>query len=608
MNALRTCVHLTILLPGMAFPQGDWRNIKTGHIIPDETYSDQPYIVKTDDGAWLAVMTTGQGREGSFGQHIITWRSTDKGKTWVDKADVEPADGPEASYAVLLKVPSGRVYVFYNHNSDNIREIKGEKSSWEPSGIFKRVDSQGYFVFKFSDDNGKSWSDKRYTIPVREFEIDRKNVYDGKIRFFWNVGKAFAHNGNGYVPLHKVGGFGYGFFTSNEGVLLVSSNILTENAAEKITWETLPDGDIGLRTPPGGGPIAAEQSFSILSDGSFYCVYRSIDGHPVFTYSRDQGHTWDTPQYKIYSNGRLMKHPRAANFAWKCENGKFLYWFHNHGGKWYWDRNPVWISGGVEIDSPNGKIINWTQPEILLYDQDPWIRMSYPDLVEEDGEYYFSETQKNVARVHKIDKGLLQGLWNQFENDSLTTDGLLLEWKKGQDLNVVAPELPVFVERDMSSHDYGSKLLEQSFTIDLQFRLKGPSEGQLLCDARNDKGLGWWLKATGRGSVEFNMNDGRTNNRWECDRGLIESNRTHYVSVIVDGGPSLILFVVDGLLNDGGEKRQFGWGRFNPNFRSANGAAEISITSNENCSVELLRIYDRFLTVSEAIGNYRHHQ
>ena len=53
-----------------------------------------------------------------------------------------------------------------------------------------------------------------------------------------------------------------------------------------------------------------------------------------------------------------MKHPRAADFAWRCANGKYIYWFHNHGGRFirehhrrtiaYEDRNPVWLVGGVE--------------------------------------------------------------------------------------------------------------------------------------------------------------------------------------------------------------------------------------------------------------------
>ena len=42
------------------------------------------------------------------------------------------------------------------------------------SGYCDRVDSLGYFVFKYSDDGGLSWSDERYKICVREMAIDRK--------------------------------------------------------------------------------------------------------------------------------------------------------------------------------------------------------------------------------------------------------------------------------------------------------------------------------------------------------------------------------------------------------------------------------------------------
>ncbi|MDE2339806.1 MAG: hypothetical protein KGL21_01890, partial [Alphaproteobacteria bacterium] len=64
----------------------------------------------------------------------------------------------------------------------------------------------------------------------------------------------------------------------------------------------------------------------------------------------------------------------------------------------------------MEADSPRGKIIRWSQPEIVLYDDDPFIRMSYPDLVEDGGRYFLTETQKDVARVHEVDPALLAAL------------------------------------------------------------------------------------------------------------------------------------------------------------------------------------------------------
>jgi hypothetical protein len=583
----------------------DMRLITTGSVIPDEGYSDQPYIVKTADGAWLCVITTGAGTEGAGGQHVVARRSMDQGKTWSEAVAVEPSDGPEASYAVLLATPGGRVYVFYNHNTDNLREVIGDKPAYK-DGKVRRVDSLGHFVFKYSDDNGRTWSAKRYEIPQRDFEIDRKNPYGGKLKFFWNVGKAFDYKGAGYVPLHKVGGFGEGFFTSSEGVLLRSSNILTERDPEKLKWETLPDGEIGIRAPAaGGGPIAEEQSFSVLSDGSIFCVFRTIDGNSAFTYSRDGGHSWEPSQYMRYANGRLMKHPRAANFAWRCENGKFLYWFHNHGGRFirenprrrtiaYEDRNPVWLSGGVEADGPTGKVIRWSQPEIALYDDDPFIRMSYPDLVEDDGNYFLTETQKDVARVHEIDKSLLEGMWNQFDAKGVPKKGLVLETKADAKM----PTLPLFAQRSRRS-DYGKEDLRTGFTLDLW--VDSPAPGQVLADNRTPEGKGFALVTIPGGAVQLILNDGRTENRWASDPGMLTSGKQHNIAVVIDGGPKIISFVVDGVLNDGGDDRQFGWGRYSPNLVSANGAPIVRVAPG----VKNLRVYNRALRTSEAVAAFR---
>lgn len=606
---MRPLVLVTLAVVANAQEVRDWRNITSGYEMPSEGYADQPYIVKTDDGAWLMVVTTGAGVEGAGGQHVISSRSTDMGRTWSKPVDVEPADGPEASYAVLLKTPYGRVYVFYNHNTDNIRQLKADNPPYK-DGFVRRVDSFGHFVFKYSDDHGRTWSAQRYDIPQRDFEIDRKNAYGGKIKFFWNVGKAFEYKGAGYVPLHKVGGFGEGFFTSSEGVLLRSANILTERDPTKLVWETLPDGDVGLRTPPGGGPVAEEQSFVTLSDGSLFVVYRTIDGHAAFSYSRDGGRSWDTPQYMRYADGRLMKHPRAANFAWRCENGKYLYWFHNHGGRFirehpqrrsiaYNDRNPVWLAGGVEADSPRGKVIQWSQPEILLYDDDPMIRMSYPDLVEDGGRYFVTETQKDVARVHEIPATLLSGLWEQASRAGVSRTGLVVDWQGAGPASLDAPALPPFLRRSHRA-DYGAEDLRSGFSLDVWVRLDSDRAGQVLASTLTPDGKGFELRTAEGKTYEMLISDGRTENRWRSDPGTLVTGRPHHVVAIVDGGPKIISFVIDGVLNDGGEARQFGWGRFSPNLMGPAGDAKLKVGN-----VLRLRIYDRYLTTSEAIAAHR---
>jgi hypothetical protein len=583
-------------------PVPDLRHVSRGWPLSTEGYSDQPYIIRTDDGAWLCVFTTGSGHEGQPGQHVVTCRSTDLGQTWESRVDVEPADGPEASYAVLLKASTGRIFCFYNHNTDNTREILADDPPYA-GGICRRVDSQGYFVFKISDDHGRSWSAERVPIPVRESKIDRENPYGGKIRFFWNVGRPFLYEGSAYVSLHKVGRIGEGFFARSEGWLLCSENLDKETDPRKIQWETRPEGEVGLCTPPGGGAVAEEQSYSVMSDGTFFSVYRSIDGHPVCAYSRDRGRSWTEPAYMPYADGRLIKHPRAANFAWRCENGKYLYWFHNHGGNWYDDRNPVWLSGGVERETAVGQVIDWSQPEIVIYDDDPFVRMSYPDLVEEGGRYFLSETQKHIPRIHEIDPQLIEGLWSQFEPPTVCDRGKILDLSidRESEHTVEMPELPEFLGRDVGRPDQGTGDFRRGISLGFRIlRPLGESEAVFL-DSRMADQKGVIFKAGSKGGFEIFLSDGRTCVFWKTENGILREGVLQNVTVIVDGGPKIISLVVDDRLLDGGPDRQFGWGRFSPHLRGIDGRREAEVGP----WVRRFWIYNRAVRISEAISHHR---
>lgn len=85
-----------LVVETLAAEEYDLRNIRHGHVIPDEGYCDQPYVVITHDGSWLCVITTGNGHEGQGGQHVVSTISRDQGKTWSPLVDIElrhlPAD------------------------------------------------------------------------------------------------------------------------------------------------------------------------------------------------------------------------------------------------------------------------------------------------------------------------------------------------------------------------------------------------------------------------------------------------------------------------------------------------------------------------------------
>jgi hypothetical protein len=59
--------------------------------------------------------------------------------------------------------------------------------------------------------------------------------------------------------------------------------------------------------------------------------------------------------------------------------------------------------------------------------------------------------------------------------------------------------------------------------------------------------------------------------------------------------------VVNGVLCDGGDARQFGWGRFSPTLRTPRGATQLKM----GAAVRALRVYGRALRTSEAVGNWR---
>ncbi len=605
----------------------DIRHIETGIEIPSEGYCDQPYVVVNDDGTWTCSMTTGQGHEGESGQHVVTFISADQGRTWDGPFDIEPANGPEASWVMPLRVPdTGRIYAFYTFNKDNLRKVKTVDGD-----LCSRVDSLGAYAYRYSDDNGRTWSADRYYIPMRLFDCDRRNVYGGEVMFFWGVGKPFIHNGKAYVCASKVGGFGTGFFTQNEGVLFCSPNLLTEPDPAKHKWDTLPDGDIGIRTPDDGGPIAGEFNATPMNNGWLYGTFRTIDGWSCHAASRNDGHTWETEWMTFTPGSRRVKNPRCANFVRRFSNGKYLYWFSFHGGEMlgsrpdvngatgYANRNPVWLCGGIEKKGH----IHWSQPEVILYDDNIGNRMSYPDFIEDNGRFFFTETQKTVARIHELDRCVLEAMWHQHENSQVATDGLALDMQdnacaNGQTTNI--PELPRLHNHraDCNYPGTGPRIVKArgGFAMELRVRFNNLAPWQTLFDSRGPEGRGLFVQLTDRGTLKLSIigqawgdsgsecGNGMVASACECDTGLLQAGMIHQILFNVDGGPKLMSVMVDGLLCDGGPNRQFGWSRFHPALMHPNGAEKAILAPRLNGTLLGFRLYNRYLLTSEGVGNW----
>ncbi len=588
------------------------RYFSSGTPIFASGYCDQPYVVVLNDEVWLCVFTTGSGHEGAGGQHIVATRSLDEGKTWSKPVDIEPDTGPPASWAMPLVTTFGRVYVFYDYNGDRIDSFPTNGTA--PTRKI-RDDMIGWYCYKSSDDGGRTWS-QRVRLPVRTTACDRGNQWRGKVQVLWGIGKPQQLRGGGMIfGFTKLGRY---MLDDGEGWFFRCDNINTERDPRKLIWKNLPEGEHGLRRPDFGS-VQEEHNLVQLSDGTLYCVYRTTSGFCAFSTSKTGGASWSLPQKLHYATGEVIPNPRACPRLFKCGNGRFLFWFENNHGKSFDYRNPAWLAGGVE-DSHG--TISWSQPEILIYSDDTSYdsgRFSYPDLIEKEGRYWITATNKIEARIFSVEPRLLHGLWAQVDSvlqsrtqpvepdAQLTARELaggkisLAKWNRNS-------QVPGFWI-DPHKRD---KSLSLQFTVSLE----SLAPKQILFDARTPDDDGLVVSTSGDKRIQVTLKSTAGSVVWRTDKQFIQPGKEHHITVILDNGPGIIMGLVDGKLCDGDTEDPFGWHRYRdldavrnhrikvnrPDPRSIGPIplGRVCIAKVDGKHLRRFAIYNRALTVSEA--------
>jgi hypothetical protein len=127
-----------------------------------------------------------------------------------------------------------------------------------------------------------------------------------------------------------------------------------------------------------------------------------------------------------------------------------------------------------------------------------------------------------------------------------------------------------------------------------------------VLDGRDAEGRGICLQVNGdQRSLGLSLTDENTTALGESDPHTLHSDDWLHAAVVVDGGPHIISWIIDGRFNDGGRHRQFGWGRFSPQLADVNGAAEWRINPKFDGEIGVLRVYGRALLTSQVIANWR---
>lgn len=348
-----------------------------------ETDNQHFIVFPLKNGDFFALWTTAY-RESHPNQHIVFSKSKDRGLTWtkpitiagpkvVEKEGEKTYEGL-ASWAFPIYVPAkNRIYVFYQ---------KG-------IGVYDpRPGFTGEMRFIFTEDEGETWS-REYTVPLRRTAI---MAPDPKIPPNWIIWQQPVEITPGQI-------LGCGTIWASEQLTkqnpdaLAGSecwfwrfdNILTEDDPTKIRVTLLPDGEHGLRMPkePGSRISTAEEPTVVrLSDGRWFCVFRTYRGCIGYAISGDEGHTWSEAQpLRYYDGGPPMLQPTASCPLYPLGDGRFLLTFHNNDGTanggrhpWDWRRNrtPAFYSLGKEMLERRQPI--WFSPPIMFLDNEaqPW--------------------------------------------------------------------------------------------------------------------------------------------------------------------------------------------------------------------------------------------
>ena len=212
----------------------------------NDTSNQHFLVVPSWTGTFLAVWTQ-SSVENNPDQRVVFARSDDRGATWTDPIVIDgpsASDGRIASWGFPVLAPElRRMYVFYNKNV---------------GVVDAREDTTGAMAFKYSDDEGVSWSERG------ELSIERSAISpsDPQVPENWICYQTPILHPHGVVmcgftrwAATSYHGERHLFQRHSECWFLRFDNILTEPDASRLRISTWPRAAHGIRVAKPGDPV-----------------------------------------------------------------------------------------------------------------------------------------------------------------------------------------------------------------------------------------------------------------------------------------------------------------------------------------------------------------
>jgi len=330
-------------------------------VYESKTHLFETRAVITPGGDYLLMFPEGEHYGGKTNKvnDLMAMRSSDKGRTWSAPKPAFQVEYNQHGFVPLIPRGTKRIYAF------------GTQPVWSEFSVQHGQQENAPIGFRYSDDDGHTWSDVQLIRPVNDPEFRGMSV----------MRMCETDSGAWIIGSH---------LSDSSAKPLLTRQFLLRSEDHGKTWTLLPDRRPNGWFAPGFNRMDEGRPIN-LGGGKVLGMFRTLEGHLWTARSDDDGKSWTSPK------PTSLIHPNAPPMLFNLSDGKTLAAFHhNHHaptsgpipkGDGMKSRGELWVS----LSRDGGE--TWSEPRFVLANalaeagQSSWhnYQCSYLDAFADDG-------------------------------------------------------------------------------------------------------------------------------------------------------------------------------------------------------------------------------